>query len=79
MPIDGTFARYLSDKYHHPQPFYFYVPILLALALPWLPLTIGAFANLKNLNWRRDGELNRVIIFAFAWVVCPRVFFSLSK
>ena len=77
--IQHHFARYLSDKYHHPQPFYFYVPILLALALPWLPLTIGAFANLKNLNWRRDGELNRVIIFAFAWVVCPLVFFSLSK
>ena len=77
--IQHHFARYLSDKYHHPQPIYFYILILLALALPWLPLLIGAFANLKNLNWRRDGDLNRVISFALAWVVGPLVFFSLSK
>ncbi|HEY3582245.1 MAG TPA: phospholipid carrier-dependent glycosyltransferase, partial [Pyrinomonadaceae bacterium] len=32
--IQHHFARYVSNKYHHPQPLYFYPAIILLLALP---------------------------------------------
>jgi 4-amino-4-deoxy-L-arabinose transferase-like glycosyltransferase len=33
--VQHHFARYVSNKYHHPQPIYFYPAIILMLALPW--------------------------------------------
>ena len=31
--VQHHFARYVSNKYRHPQPFYFYVPIILLLGV----------------------------------------------
>src|SRR6266851_3012996 len=33
--IQHHFARFISNKYHHPAPFYFYLLVLVALAVPW--------------------------------------------
>jgi 4-amino-4-deoxy-L-arabinose transferase-like glycosyltransferase len=77
--IQHHFARYFSDKYHHPQAFYFYLPILLALALPWLPLTVGSFVSLKDLRWRAIGERELTMLFVVAWIAGPLLFFSFSK
>lgn len=77
--IQHHFARFVSDKYHHPQAFYFYVPIVLALALPWLPLVIEALVNLRQLNWRGNHVADRIRVFALAWLIAPVAFFSVSK
>ena len=72
------FARYVSNKYHHPQPFYFYVPIMALLALPWTAFLAGGLASLRELNWRAEDAPSKLRVLAFAWLVVPVLFFSLS-
>lgn len=48
--IQHHFQRYLSNKYRHPQPFYFYFWVLPLMTLPWLPFFVLAI-------WRSLREL----------------------
>ena len=72
------FARYVSNKYHHPQPFYFYLPITALLALPWTAFLASALWRARRWDWRGADALSRLRVFAFAWLVVPVAFFSFS-
>jgi 4-amino-4-deoxy-L-arabinose transferase-like glycosyltransferase len=76
--IQHHFARFATNKYHHPEPFYFYLPVLAGLALPWLVYFVAALASSRRWNWRGDSPLDRLRVFALAWIVVPVVFFSFS-
>jgi 4-amino-4-deoxy-L-arabinose transferase-like glycosyltransferase len=76
--IQHHFARYVSNKYHHPQPFYFYAVIILLLALPWTPYLLAALAKVRTWAWRGADTLSIVRVFALAWLTLPIVFFSFS-
>jgi len=77
--IQHHFARFLSNKYHHPQPFYFYVPVLLLMLLPWTIVWIASIVASRRWNWRGDGARNRMLVYALVWIAVPLVFFSFSK
>src|ERR1044071_5195190 len=76
--IQHHFARYLSNKYHHPQPFYFYLPVLVLFALPWTAFLCAALWNARRWQWRSAEASGKLRVFAFAWLVVPVAFFSLS-
>jgi 4-amino-4-deoxy-L-arabinose transferase-like glycosyltransferase len=76
--IQHHFARYVSNKYHHPQPIYFYLIVILLLPLPWTVHLIAAFVKARKWNWRGAGDLSIVRVFSFAWLLTPIVFFSFS-
>jgi 4-amino-4-deoxy-L-arabinose transferase-like glycosyltransferase len=76
--IQHHFARYVSNKYHHPQPIWFYPVIVLMLALPWTPYFIVALAKVRRWAWRGGDSLSIVRVFATAWLLLPIVFFSFS-
>ena len=76
--IQHHFARYVSNKYHHPQPIYFYPVIILMLALPWTPYLIAALAKVRGWTWRGEDSLSVVRVFSFASLLWPIVFFSFS-
>lgn len=76
--IQHHFARYVSNKYHHPQPIYFYPVIILMLALPWTPYLIAAFVKVRSWKWRGGDGLSIVRVFSLAWLLLPIVFFSFS-
>lgn len=76
--IQHHFARYVSNKYHHPQPLYFYPVIILMLSLPWTPYLLGAFAKMRRWEWRNPDSLSTVRMFSLAWLLVPIVFFSFS-
>ena len=76
--VQHHFARFVSNKYHHPQPVYFYPAIILMLALPWTPYLILALAKVRNWEWRGADRLNVMRVFAFAWLLFPIIFFSFS-
>jgi len=76
--IQHHFARYVSNKYHHPQPIYFYPAIILMLALPWTAFLIEAFAKVRSWTWRGGDSLSIVRVFSVAWLAMPIVFFSFS-
>jgi 4-amino-4-deoxy-L-arabinose transferase-like glycosyltransferase len=77
--IQHHFARYVSNKYHHPQPIYFYPAILLLLALPWTLHLIGAFVKAKQWSWRGNDSMNILRVFSLAWLAMPILFFSFSS
>lgn len=76
--IKHHFARYVSNKYHHPQPFYFYIPVMAILALPWTPFLISALIATRRWTWRAPTLTSKFRILSLAWLVVPIVFFSLS-
>ena len=76
--IQHHFARYVSNKYHHPQPIYFYPAIILMLTLPWTPFFVEALIKARRWTWRTTDELGIVRVFSLAWLLMPLVFFSFS-
>ena len=76
--IQHHFARYVSNKYHHPQPIYFYPAIILMLTLPWTHFFVEALIKARRWTWRATDQISIVRIFALAWLVLPIVFFSFS-
>src|SRR6185503_4236503 len=76
--VQHHFARFVSNKYHHPQPIWFYPVIILMLALPWTVHLITALAKVRSWNWRGDDSVSVVRLFSLAWLLLPIVFFSFS-
>lgn len=76
--IQHHFARYVSNKYGHPQPVFYYLVIIFPLALPWLAFAIDALRRVPNWNWRGASPLEKFRVFMLAWILFPFVFFSFS-
>ena len=76
--IQHHFARYISNKFHHPQPIYFYPLILVPLTLPWSAFLVDALLRLKSWNWRGTESLSKVRLFSLSWLLMPILFFSFS-
>jgi len=62
-------GRFTSAELQHDQPWWFYLPALAVLFLPWSALLPTAFRS-------RGGDSRRT--FLLLWVIWPLVFFSLS-
>jgi len=85
--IQHHFARYVSNKYHHWQPVYYYLWVIPLLALPWTAFLIDGLLQARRRPWcakatasdRRDDRLNTVLIFAVAWFLFPLLFFSFGN
>ncbi|MEP6705197.1 MAG: hypothetical protein ABJB34_10375, partial [Acidobacteriota bacterium] len=91
--IQHHFQRYTSNKYLHPQPFYFFFWVLPLMTVPWLPFFISSLWSfgkdvlfrlgaIQTENDLRDPNSDLVPaslrLFAFAWLAIPVVFFSFS-
>ena len=76
--IQHHFARYLSNKYGHPQPLPYYLVIIFPMALPWLVLAIDGLRKLRSWHWAGTNSTDQLRVFCFAWIVFPLVFFTLS-
>lgn len=76
--VQHHFARYLSDKYRHSQPVYYYLPVMALCALPWTAFLLSALREIKVSTWQRDDAQSKLNTFALAWLVLPIAFFSLS-
>ncbi|HJU56451.1 MAG TPA: phospholipid carrier-dependent glycosyltransferase, partial [Pyrinomonadaceae bacterium] len=77
--IQHHFARFVSNQYRHPQGFYFYLPIMLALALPWTACLIAELAQARRWKWREPSAESRARVFALSWLAMPVLFFSISQ
>ncbi|HEX8845225.1 MAG TPA: glycosyltransferase family 39 protein [Pyrinomonadaceae bacterium] len=77
--IQHHFARFVSNKYHHPQGFYFYLPIMAMLALPWTAFLVASLVRTRRWKWREQTPESKLRCFAFSWLVVPVLFFSVSR
>jgi 4-amino-4-deoxy-L-arabinose transferase-like glycosyltransferase len=76
--IQHQFARYVTNKYHHSAPFYYYLLLLIPLSLPWTVFLIDGLFRFRTWDWRANDPVNKLLVFAFAWILVPLVFFSFS-
>jgi len=68
--------RFASADAQHAQPFWFFVPVLIAGAMPW---TFALPAALRALLSRESGIDRDWIIYTLLWAVMPFLFFSVSR
>ena len=76
--LQHNFERYLTPMFHHPQPFWFFVPITLLAVLPWTVLLIPAARDGLRL-WREKAWHDSPAFFFACWAFFPIVFFSFSE
>ncbi len=85
--IQHHFARYISNKYHHSQPVYYYLLVLPLLALPWTAFFVAGLLQAKSWLARASDRRNapaeenvrQLMILALAWLLFPLLFFSFSN
>jgi len=77
--VQHHFARFTTNKYHHPQPFFFYPIVLLLLILPWAIAWVASLFSTRRWNWRGRTSIDRARVLALAWLIVPLVFFSISR
>ena len=70
--------RFTSPVFHHTQPFWFYVPVLIAALLPWTPLGVATFRDARSAIAEGDWKERPGIYFG-CWIVFVFLFFSISK
>jgi 4-amino-4-deoxy-L-arabinose transferase len=62
------------DGDQHPGPFWFFIPVILAGALPWSTWLPNAVSGLKNVQFKQP-----LIRFVICWLLFPFLLFSASK
>lgn len=69
--------RFGTNLYHHPEPFWFFLPVLLIALLPWTVLLVTRLP--ENFRCFRRGEKqNTFAVFLAIWLIVPIIFFSFS-
>ena len=84
--LEHNLARFSSNLYHHPEPFWYYLPVILVALVPWTVFIIVAFAQTVRLWWAERKSLRsepdfqfQFSLFASLWLVVPVAFFSVSQ
>ena len=74
--IHEHFERFTSTVHGRYQPFWFFLPVLLAAMLPWSFLIPGALGRAWRDRHHRDGHAG---LYLLIWVVVIFLFFSKSS
>jgi 4-amino-4-deoxy-L-arabinose transferase-like glycosyltransferase len=82
--LQHNLARFSTNLYHHPQPFWYYVPVTALSLLPWTVFVVVAFVESARVWWaeRKSGPADLQLqfrVFACCWLIVPVVFFSASQ
>ncbi len=76
--VTETARRLTTDELHRTGPFWYFLVILPAAALPWSLAAVGAVRS----RWRNrnpHGNMDGRIVYLLLWIIVPLVFFSLSQ
>ena len=81
--LEHNLGRFGQDLYHHRQPFWFYLPVLLLSLMPWTIWLILALAERLPLIWSKKEEASATPegswqLFLLIWLLVPVLFFSAS-
>lgn len=81
--LEHNLARFSTNLYRHPQPFWFFVPVLLLGLIPWTAFAGAAIYEVARAWWAERRALfdsgDALNFFLLLWLVVPVVFFSLSQ
>jgi len=81
--LQHNLARFGSNLYHHKEPFWYYVPVVMLGCIPWTVFGLAALWQSVRV-WSSEGRgmlrsesaLNGFLV---VWLVVPVVFFSISQ
>lgn len=74
--VTETWARMTTDELRRTQPFWYFLPVLLAGAFPWSVVALSGLRS-KVIDFDADQRADR--IFLWMWLILPLVLFSLSR
>jgi 4-amino-4-deoxy-L-arabinose transferase-like glycosyltransferase len=81
--LQHNLARFGTNLYHHPQPFWFYIPVLMLGLIPWIVVTIAAAVELIRAWWTERRALfessDSLSAFLILWLAVPVILFSISQ
>jgi 4-amino-4-deoxy-L-arabinose transferase-like glycosyltransferase len=82
--LEHNLARFSTNVYHHPQPFWFYLPVFLLAVMPWVVWLIAAVVEQVRLLWQERSRASAKsgdvwALFLLIWMIVPIVFFSASQ
>jgi 4-amino-4-deoxy-L-arabinose transferase-like glycosyltransferase len=85
--VEHNLDRFSTNLYHHPEPFWYYLPVTALALLPWTVFVIAALVQGIRMQWASlkltgAGEPdpgNQFSMFACCWLIVPLLFFSLSQ
>ena len=81
--LEHNLARFGTNLYHHPQPFWFYIPVVALGLVPWVVFT--AASTLETIRgWWSEGSAmfesgDALSAFLVIWLAVPVLFFSISQ
>jgi 4-amino-4-deoxy-L-arabinose transferase-like glycosyltransferase len=81
--LEQNLARFSTGVYHHPQPFWFFLPVFLLAMMPWTIVFLLAVLERVRLMWSEGREAfssaeDSWALFLFIWMLVPVLFFSAS-
>lgn len=80
--LQHNLERFSSNLYHHPEPFWFYLPVALLALVPWTVFATVALVDAIR-DWRFSVQQPRgsedLRVFLALWFLLPVIFFSLSR
>lgn len=84
--LEHNLARFSTNLYHHPEPFWYYLPVIFLALVPWIVFVMAALVESVRAWWserklgRPEPDLElQFRVFACCWLIVPVLFFSLSK
>ncbi len=79
--LQHNLERFTSNLYHHPQPFWFYLPVALLALVPWTVFVVDAVVDAIR-DWRFSVQQppgqEDLRAYLALWFLLPILFFSLS-
>ncbi len=81
--LQHNLARFGTNLYHHPEPFWYYLPVALLGLIPWTVFVVASFWESVRVWWMERHEMlkseDALNVFLVIWLVVPVLFFSLSR
>jgi len=80
--LEHNLARFSTNLYHHPEPFWYYVPVIGLAMIPWTAFVVAAFVESARTWWSERAQIDTELqfrIFACCWLIVPVAFFSISQ
>lgn len=75
--IEHNLARFGTNLYHHPEPFWYYVPVTLLGWAPWAVFAVAACVwAVRRLRNRGTDNLSPFLVI---WTAVIVIFFSISR
>ena len=84
--LQHNLARFSTNLYHHPEPFWYYLPVAALALVPWIVFVVAAMVESTRAWWserklgRPEPDLElQLRLFACCWLIVPVLFFSISQ